>query len=96
MIKRGGENIAPGEVEVVIKQLDGVADVAVIGVPDPLYDEVPAAFVILKPGATLHEEQILEHCRSKLTRFRVPVSVTFRDEFPRTSVGKIQKHLLGV
>ena len=95
MIKRGGENIAPGEVEAVIKQLEGVTDVAVIGVPDPLYDEVPAAFVILKPGATLHEEQILEHCRSKLTRFRVPVSVTFRDEFPRTSVGKIQKHLLG-
>ncbi len=94
MIKRGGENIAPSEVEEVIKLLEGVADVAVVGVPDPLYDEVPKAFVILHPGATLNAEQILEQCRRALTKFKVPVSVTFLKEFPRTSVGKIQKHLL--
>ena len=94
MIKRGGENIAPSEVEAIIKGLDGVADVAVVGAPDQIYDEVPKAFVILRPGATLNTEQIIEHCRMKLTAFKIPVSVTFCQEFPRTSVGKIQKHLL--
>ena len=94
IIKRGGENVAPSEIEGVIKQLDEVADVAVVGAPDPMYDEVPRAFVILQSSTTLNEEQILEHCRDKLTRFKVPVSVTFCEAFPRTSVGKIQKHLL--
>ncbi|MBI4532063.1 MAG: AMP-binding protein [Candidatus Latescibacteria bacterium] len=94
MIKRGGENIAPSEVEAMIKELNGVADVAVIGVPDPVYDEVPKAFVILQPGVILSPKQILDHCQNKLTAFKVPVSVTFSQEFPRTSVGKIQKHLL--
>jgi crotonobetaine/carnitine-CoA ligase len=69
MIKRGGENIAPSEVEGVSKLLEGVADVAVVGTPDPLYDEVPKAFVILPPGATLNAEQILEQCRGALTKF---------------------------
>lgn len=94
MIKRGGENIAPSEVEAVIKQLEGIADAAVVGVPDPMYDEVPKAFVILKPEASLSEAQIIEHCRRKITKFKVPISVIFCQEFPRTSVGKIQKHLL--
>jgi crotonobetaine/carnitine-CoA ligase len=94
MIKRGGENIAPSEIEQVIKDLDGVADATIVGMPDPMYDEVPKAFVILRPGTTLGEEQILEHCSRHLTRFKVPVSVKLCKEFPRTSVGKIQKHLL--
>ncbi len=94
IIKRGGENVAPSEIEVAIKQVNGVSDVAVVGMPDPMYDEVPKAFVILRPESTLNDEQILEHCRRLLTRFKVPVSVTFCEEFPRTSVGKIQKHLL--
>jgi carnitine-CoA ligase len=94
IIKRGGENVAPSEIEAVIKQLNGIDDVAVVGIPDPLYDEVPKAFVILKSGVTLNAEQIIEHCRGKLTRFKVPVAVSFCEAFPRTSVGKIQKHLL--
>ena len=94
IIKRGGENVAPSEIEAAIKQINGVADVAVVGMPDEMFDEVPQAFVILSPGATLTEEQIIEGCRQSLTRFKVPVAVTFCDEFPRTSVGKIQKHLL--
>ena len=96
MIKRGGENIAPSEVEGVIKQLDAVLEVAVVGAPDPLYDEIPKAFVILRPGGALTAEEILAHCRRSLTRFKVPTSITFCDEFPKTSVGKIQKHQLPV
>ena len=94
IIKRGGENVAPSEIEAAIKQVGGVSDVAVVGMPDPMFDEVPHAFVIPQPGATLTEEQIIEGCSQSLTRFKVPVAVTFCDEFPRTSVGKIQKHLL--
>jgi crotonobetaine/carnitine-CoA ligase len=94
IIKRGGENVAPSEIEAVIKQIDDISDVAVVGMPDPMYDEVPRAFVILRPGATLGDDQIIEHCSNHLTRFKVPVSVQFCEEFPRTSVGKIQKHLL--
>ncbi|MCZ6678971.1 MAG: AMP-binding protein [Candidatus Poribacteria bacterium] len=94
IIKRGGENVAPSEIEAVIKQIDGVSDVAVVGLPDAMYDEVPQAFVILKPDATLDDRQILEYCSRHLTRFKVPVSVVFCEGFPRTSIGKIQKHLL--
>jgi crotonobetaine/carnitine-CoA ligase len=94
IIKRGGENVAPSEIEAAIKQINGVSDVAVVGMPDEMFDEVPQAFVILQPGVTLTEEGIIEGCRQSLTRFKVPVAVTFCDEFPRTSVGKIQKHLL--
>ena len=94
IIKRGGENVAPSEIESVIKGCGGVLDVAVVGMPDPMFDEVPHAFVIPQQDATLTEEQIIERCSQYLTRFKVPVAVTFCDEFPRTSVGKIQKHLL--
>ena len=94
IIKRGGENVAPSEIEAAIKRVDGVSDVAVVGMPDPMFDEVPHAFVIPQPGVTLTEEQIIAQCSQSLTRFKVPVAVTFCEEFPRTSVGKIQKHLL--
>ena len=94
IIKRGGENVAPSEIESVIKGVGGVSDVAVVGMPDPMFDEVPHAFVIPQPGATLTEEQVIAQCSQALTRFKVPVAVTFCEEFPRTSVGKIQKHLL--
>ena len=94
IIKRGGENVAPSEIESVIKEVGGVSDVAVVGMPDPMFDEVPHAFVIPQPDVTLTEEEIIEQCSQSLTRFKVPVAVTFCEEFPRTSVGKIQKHLL--
>jgi crotonobetaine/carnitine-CoA ligase len=94
MIKRAGENVAASEVEAVIKQHPAVFDAAVIGVPDPMRDESIKAFVILNQGETIAEDDILEWCRPRLASFRVPDSVEFRDDFPRTSVGKIQKHLL--
>ena len=94
MIKRAGENVAAGEVEAVIKQHPAVADAAVIGVPDPMRDESIKAFVIQKDGESAVEEQIIEFCAARLSKFRVPEFVEFRSDFPRTSVGKIQKHLL--
>ena len=94
MIKRAGENVAAGEVESVIKQHSCVADAAVIGVPDEMRDESVKAFVILQEGMTATDAEIIDFCKERLSKFRVPELVEFRDEFPRTSVGKIQKHIL--
>ena len=94
MIKRAGENIAAGEVEAVIKEHPAVADAAVIGIPDEMRDESIKAFVILKEGQVPTEQSIIEYCATRLSKFRVPELVEFRNDFPRTSVGKIQKHLL--
>ena len=94
MIKRGGENVAAEEVEMVIKRHPSVADAAVIGVPDPIRDESIKAFVILKEGRTATEQEIVEFCTGRLSKFRVPELVEFRQDFPRTAVGKTQKHIL--
>jgi crotonobetaine/carnitine-CoA ligase len=94
VIKRAGENVSSSEVEAVIKGHPSVEDAAVVGVPDPVRDEAVKAFVILKPDATATEEDIKSWCAERLAHFKVPEFIEFRSEFPRTSVGKIQKHLL--
>ncbi|MDP2661162.1 MAG: AMP-binding protein [Dehalococcoidia bacterium] len=94
MIKRSGENVAAGEVERVVCMYPKVFDCSVIGVPDPIRDEAVAALVILKEGETASPEEIIEWCRVRLAKFKVPEFVEFRDSFPRTSVGKVQKHIL--
>ena len=94
MIKRAGENIAAGEVESVIKQYPGVSDATVIGIPDEMRDESIKAFVILDKGATVSGDEIIDYCKERMSKFRIPEFVEFRDDVPRTSVGKVQKHLL--
>ncbi len=94
MIKRAGENIAAGEVEAAILQHPDVFDCAVIGVPDEIRDEKIKAVIVRHAGAGVDAEAIVAWCRERLTAFRVPEIVEFREALPRTSVGKIQKHLL--
>ncbi len=94
MIKRAGENVAASEVEAVILTHPRVFDCAVIGVPDPIRDESIVAVVVLVEGETLAGDAIINWCRERLASFRVPERVEFRRVLPRTSVGKIQKHLL--
>ncbi len=94
MIKRAGENVAASEVEAVILTHPQVFDCAVIGVPDPIRDESIVAVVVLVEGETLAGDAIINWCRERLASFRVPERVEFRRVLPRTSVGKIQKHLL--
>ena len=93
MIVSGGENIASIEVEQVIMDHPAVLEVAVIAVPDERWGEVPAAFVTLQEGASATEDEIIEHVRGRLARFKAPKSVTF-GELPKTSTGKIQKFVL--
>lgn len=94
MIKRGGENVAASEVEAVIREHPGIYDVAVVGIPDPMRDEAIVACVVLHAGVEVDAENLIGWCRERLAKFRVPDRVEFRTELPRTSVGKIQKHLL--
>jgi fatty-acyl-CoA synthase len=90
----GGENVYPAEVENVIYQLADVAEAAVIGVPDPKWGEVGTAVVVPKPGATIEAAQIIEHCRARLARFKVPARVEFAEALPRNATGKVLKREL--
>ncbi len=94
IIKTRGEKVAPKEVESVIYRLPGVVEAAVIGVPDALLGEAVKAFVVCAPDANLSERDVLRHCAQYLEDFAMPKQVEFRDSFPRTESGKIQKRAL--
>jgi fatty-acyl-CoA synthase len=91
MIISGGENIYPAEVEQAIGELDAVGSVAVIGVPDEKWGEVPRAVVVLREGATLTEDELRAHLAGRLARYKIPKTVVFVDDMPRTASGKIRK-----
>jgi acyl-CoA synthetase (AMP-forming)/AMP-acid ligase II len=90
----GGFNVYPAEVEQVLARLDGVAESAVIGVPDARLGEVGKAFVVVKPGAALDEEAVIAYTREHLAKFKTPQSVEFLDVLPRNPGGKVVKPLL--
>lgn len=94
VIKRAGENIAATEVERVLDEHPKILESAVIGVPDPLRDEAVKAFVVLRPGETMTEDEVRDWCARHLARFKVPGVVEFRGPLPRTSIGKITKFVL--
>jgi len=93
VIISGGENIASVEVEQAIAEHPAVLEVAVIAVPDERWGEVPAAYVTVQEGQSVTEEEIVEHVRQRLARFKAPKKVVF-GELPKTSTGKIQKFVL--
>lgn len=94
MIKRAGENVSAGEVENVLLQHPAIFECAVIGLPDELRDETIVAAVVLHAGRQVSESELIEFCANKLASFRVPQRVVFGESLPKTSVGKIQKHLI--
>ncbi len=94
MIISGGENVYPKEIENAIYEHDDVYECAVFGIPDDKWGEVPAAYVSLKEGATISEDDLVAHCADRLARFKRPRLVKFVDDFPKTPIGKIQKNLL--
>jgi acyl-CoA synthetase (AMP-forming)/AMP-acid ligase II len=93
MLKVGGENVSAMEVEAYLLGHPAVKVVQVVGVPDPRYVEVPAAFVELAPDATATEAELVEFCRGRIASFKVPRHVRFVDEWPMSAT-KIQKHRL--
>jgi len=94
VIISGGENVSSIEVEDALFSHPAVAEVAVIGVPDEKWGETVKALVVLAPGATADERELIEHCRGRLTHFKCPTSVELRDALPRTATGKLQKFKL--
>jgi HIP---CoA ligase len=90
----GGFNVYPAEVEQVLARLDGVADSAVIGVPDERLGEVGKAFIVLRPGSDLDAGAVIAYTRQHLANFKAPRSVSFCDSLPRNPGGKVAKPLL--
>jgi acyl-CoA synthetase (AMP-forming)/AMP-acid ligase II len=94
MIVSGGENVFPREVEDVVAGLEGVEEVAAIGVDDERFGQRLKAFVVRRPGATFGEQDVKDHVQRNLARFKVPREVVFVDELPRTASGKVLKREL--
>ena len=94
MIVSGGENVFPREVEDLVAGLDGVDEVAMIGVPDDDFGQRLRAFVVVSAGATVSEADVKEHVKANLARFKVPRDVIFLDALPRNATGKILKREL--
>ncbi len=94
MIISGGENVFPREIEDVVACLDGVDDVAVVGIDDERFGTRLRAFVVRSPGATVGEAEISDHVRGTLAAFKVPRDVVFVDALPRTATGKLLKREL--
>ena len=91
LILRGGANVYPAEIERVLHEDARVAACAVIGVPDPRLGERVVAAVQLEPGARASADELRDHCRESLARYKVPDEIRFVGEFPRTPMGKIRK-----
>lgn len=94
MIISGGENIYPAEVEDSLLAHPKLADVAVIGYPDKKWGESVKAIVVLKEGEALTEEELIEWCKDRIGKFKIPKKVVFTDSIPRTPTGKILKRIL--
>jgi acyl-coenzyme A synthetase/AMP-(fatty) acid ligase len=94
VIKTGGENVASIEVERCLMGHAAVAEAAVVGTPHPHWGEAITAVVILRQGLQATEAELQEHCRERLAGFKVPKTIAFVAEFPRTGTGKIQKHVI--
>lgn len=94
LIKPGGFQVWPREVEEAISDHPKVLEVGVAGIPDPYRGETVKAWVVVKPGETLTEDEVKEFAKEKLAKYKVPTHVEFRDELPKTTVGKILRREL--
>jgi long-chain acyl-CoA synthetase len=94
MVIAGGFNIYPTNIEKVIKEHPKVLDVAAAGVPDKYRGETIKVWIVLKPGETLAEKEVIDFCKQNLAKFEVPTAVEFRQELPKTMVGKVLRRML--
>ena len=94
LIIRGGQNIAPAEIEEVVNTFPPVLDCAVVGVAHAHLGEVPALFVVARPGQEVDIEAVLAHCKTSLSAYKIPHAVHLIAEIPRTGSGKIIRYKL--
>jgi acyl-CoA synthetase (AMP-forming)/AMP-acid ligase II len=94
LIIRGGQNIAPAEIEEAVSAFPAVLDCAVVGVSHEHLGEVPALFVVLRQGQRLEGDELLAHCRTRLSAYKIPQAVHVIAEIPRTGSGKIMRYKL--
>ncbi|HQP34830.1 MAG TPA: o-succinylbenzoate--CoA ligase [Polyangiaceae bacterium] len=94
MIISGGENVYPAEIEKVFEQHPGVAEVAVVGLPDAKWGEVPVAFVVVRPGYQLDGDELLKFCAERIAKYKTPKEVILREALPRNAAGKVLKPTL--
>ncbi|MHB8147959.1 MAG: class I adenylate-forming enzyme family protein, partial [Vulcanimicrobiaceae bacterium] len=97
MIRRGGENIAPAEIEAVLAGHPGVLEAVVVGVPDALREEEVKACIVLRAGedvTSVPPQALFEHCAARLAAFKVPRYIEYRSDFPRTPTLRVQRHKL--
>jgi fatty-acyl-CoA synthase len=94
MLIRGGENIYPREIEEFLFRNPKIQSVQVFGVPDAKYGEEVCAWIVLRPGERMTEEEVRECCRDQIAHYKVPRYVRFVDEMPMTATGKVQKFIM--
>lgn len=94
MIKSGAHRINPKEIEEVIAEVDGVAEVAVVGVPDDILGQTIRAVIVPQPGAALVPRAIQAHCHKQLALYKIPKLIDFASELPKTASGKVKRYLL--
>jgi fatty-acyl-CoA synthase len=91
VIRSGSESIYPEELERVLSAHPKIADVTVIGIPDQKWGEVPQAFIVVRTGERLAEEDVREYCKDKLAKYKIPKHIKFVDSIPKTPAGKVLK-----
>src|SRR5256886_5365884 len=89
MIIHGGENIYPREIDEILYQHPAVAAAATIGIPDPLYGEEVTAFIVLKEGVKISEDELIAHCQSQLADYKCPKTIRFVKDIPKGPTGKL-------
>ena len=94
IIKRGGANVAPAEIEAVLLRHPGVQSAAVVGVPDRIYGEVPIAYAVRKANSSVSSEELTEFAASRLAKFKIPTQILFVPELPLGKTGKVDKNRL--
>jgi fatty-acyl-CoA synthase len=94
MLISGGENVYPAEIERVILEIPNIGDVAVIGIPDDTWGQVPKAFIEVRPEYPIRAQAVIDHCRTRLAGYKVPKQVKFITQLPKTASGKVLKKKL--
>ena len=94
MLKVGGENVSPAEVEAFLLQMPEIDQAAVVGYPDARLAEVPAAYIVPTKGSNVSIEAVNAHCKGDIASYKIPRHIFTVTEFPMTPTGKVQKHKL--